>query len=258
MKNQVVSYMWVLFLTLSSCLNAADNNLASLVIITGNYPPAIDGARSDKGYVAKIVSDAFSLEGITVNFLFLPWARGLHTVRKGDEVAIMYYAKTQERAENFLFSDALFEEEWVFFHLKKNEIQWKQLTDLSKFNIGATLSYSYSEEFHELAKNKVLNVNWVTRDKQNWQMLMNGRIDIFPNMASSKHQLDKLFQPHDIAKVTFHKKPLAKQLNYLLFSKKHSDSEYFKNKFNLGFSKLKKLRPISYYIPNTENKTWPE
>jgi polar amino acid transport system substrate-binding protein len=247
----------MLFLMLSLSLNAQEDDLNSLVIVTGNYPPGIDGAKSDKGYISRIVSDAFALEGIKVKFLFLPWARGLRMVKMGKEVSIMYYAKTPERMKDFIFSDPIFEEEWLFFHLKKTKVEWRKLADLSRFNIGATLSYSYSDEFHELADKKVLNVNWVTRDKQNWQMLMAGRIDIFPNMQSSKYQIKALFNEADIAQITFHDKPLKKQLNYLLFSKQHPNSVYFKDKFNQGFTKLKKRRPLSFYIPNSENKDWP-
>jgi len=257
-KYKLLHFLFTLFLLSSQAVNALEDNLNSLVIVTGNYPPAIDGAKSDKGYISRIVSDAFALEGITVEFLFLPWARGLRMVRMGKEASIMYYAKTPERMKHFIFSDPIFEEEWLFFHLKKTKVEWSKLADLSRFYIGATLSYSYSDEFHDLADKKVLNVNWVARDKQNWQMLMAGRIDLFPNVTSSWYQLRKLYNKEAVELVTTHHKPLKKQLNYLLFSKEHPNSAYFKNKFNLGFSKLKALRPIDYYIPNSDIKTWPK
>jgi len=95
----------------SSSIHALEDDLNSLVIVTGNYPPAIDSAKSDKGYVSRIVSDAFALEGIKVTFLFLPWARGSRMVRMGKEASIMYYAKTQNRMKDFIFSDPIFEEE---------------------------------------------------------------------------------------------------------------------------------------------------
>jgi len=87
---------------------------------------------------------------------------------------------------------------------------------------------------------------------------MASRIDLFPNMKSSWHQLIQLYSEADTKLVTTHKKTLQKQLNYSLFTKKHSSSVYLKNIFNKGFSKLKKLRPISYYIPDSETKNWAE
>ena len=238
-KYKLFHFLCLLFFLFSQAIHAVNDDLNSLVIVTGNYPPGIDGSKSDKGYISRIVSDAFALEGIKVEFLFLPWARGLRMVRMGKEVGIMYYAKTQDRMKYFIFSEPIFEEEWLFFHLKKTKVEWSKLADLSHFNIGATLSYSYSEEFHDLADKKVLNVNWVTRDKQNWQMLMAGRVDIFPNVKSSWYQLKSIYRTEDVERVTTNNKPLKTQLNYLLFSKQHPNSKYFKDKFNLGFDKLK-------------------
>jgi len=238
--------------------HSAEKDLSSLLIVTGNYPPGIDEKQADNGYISRMVADAYALVDIKVEFLFMPWARGLRTVRMGREVAIMYYAKNAEREKYFLFSDPIFAEEWLFFHLKTTPVEWDKLTDLSRYRIGATLSYSYSEEFHDLADKKVLNVNWVARDSQNWQMLMAGRIDIFPSVITGWHQLRSIYTEDTLKQVTTHPKPLKTQLNHILFSKDHPDAEYYREKFNLGFAKLKKLRQVSYYIPNSENKTWPE
>lgn len=236
---------------------AAEQDLTTLVIVTGNYPPAINEIENDKGYISRLVSDAFALEGIKTEFLFVPWARGLRMIRLGNEACIMYYAKTPDRLKSFTFSEPLFSEEWLFFHLKNTPVEWNTLNDLSRYIIGATLSYSYSEEFHKLADQQDLNVHWVARDRQNWQMLMAGRIDIFPSVKTGWYQLRQLYSEKAIKLVTTHSKPLKTQLNYLLFSKEHPNAEYFRDKFNQGFSKLKKLRPISYYIPDSENKSWP-
>jgi polar amino acid transport system substrate-binding protein len=246
-----------IFFMLISQVMAVDDDLTSLVIVTGNYLPAINEADDNKGYISSLVSDTFALEGIKVEYIFVPWARGLRMTRLGKEACIMYYAKTPDREKSFIFSDPLFEEEWVFFHLKKTPVKWQTLPDLSRYIIGATLSYTYSEEFHRLAHKKLLNVHWVARDKQNWQMLMAGRIDIFPNVKTSWYQLRQLYSEASIDQVTTHPNSLKKQLNYLLFSKKHPNAEYFRDKFNKGFAKLKKLRSLSYYIPDSEGKNWP-
>lgn len=252
-----LSFFCTLLYLAVSVMAAANSDLSSLVIVTGDYPPGINKADDDKGYISRLVSDAFALEGIKVEFVFVPWARGLRMARLGHEACIMYYAKTPDRVKSFIFSEPLFEEEWLFFHLKTTPIKWQTLTDLSRYIFGATLSYSYSEEFHKLSDEQKLNVHWVARDTQNWQMLMAGRIDIFPSVKSGWHQLRQLYSEASIAQVTTHPKPLKTQFNYLLFSKEHPKAEYFRDKFNQGFTKLKKLRPISYYIPDSEKKTWP-
>ncbi len=236
---------------------ADDGSLTSLVIVTGNYPPAINETANDKGYISRLVSDSFALEGIEVEFLFVPWARAENMVSRGQEIAVMYYAKSTLRMKSFLFSEPIFEEEWLFFHLKKTKVAWKILTDLSHLKIGATLSYSYSQEFNYLADKNILNVEWVARDNQNWHKLMAGRIDLFPSVKTGWYQLAQLYSKKSVELITTNPKALKSQLNYLLFSKPHPKSVYFRDKFNQGFEKLKKRRPMSDYIPNSDNREWP-
>lgn len=229
----------------------------TLTIVTGDYTPAIDHTLPDKGYVSRLVKDAFALAGIEVEFLFMPWARGLRTVRSGKEAVIMYYAKQPERLKYFTFSDPLFSEDWFFFHLKKTPFQWQTLEDLAQFRIGATLSYSYNEEFHDLADKNLLNVYWVARDEQNWQMLMAGRIDLFPSVIIGWHQLRKIYSERALDLITLHPKPFVTHKNYLLFSKEHPEAEYYRKQFNRGFTLLKQQKKLSDYIPDTD-KNWPE
>ncbi|GLX80196.1 ABC transporter substrate-binding protein [Thalassotalea insulae] len=247
----IVSMSWCLF------CQAAEQKLTSIEIITGEYPPAISQQAPDNGYVARLVSDAFALADIKTTFTFRPWARGIRMVRLGNNPVIMYYGKTQERLDSFYFSDPLFQEQWFLFHLKSTRVNWQKLIDLSRFKIGATLSYSYTKEFHDLADKNVLNVNWVSRDEQNWHMLMAGHIDIYPATNAGWYQLNKLYSKEAVDLITTHPSPFLTHLAYLLFSKRHPQGKYLRDQFNKGFAKLKQLHPLSYYIPNSENQSWP-
>ncbi len=80
---------------------------------------------------------------------------------------------------------------------------------------------------------------------------------MFPSAKIGWYQLRQLYNEDAIKAVTTHPTPLKAQLNYLLFSKENPKAEYFRDKFNQGFAKLKKLRPLSYYIPDSEHKIWP-
>lgn len=257
MMNFFKCFLSTILLSMLTIEAFAEDELTSIVIVTGDYPPAINNLDADKGYISRLVSDAFALEGIKADFLFVPWARGLRMTRLGRESCIMYYAKTPDRIKSFLFSEPILEEEWLFFHLKSTPVKWQKLTDLSRYIIGATLSYSYSEEFHKLADEQALNVHWVARDKQNWQMLMAGRIDIFPSAKTGWYQLRQLYSEAALEQITTHPKPLKTNLGYLLCSKEHPNGEFYRDKFNQGFAKLKKLRAVSYYIPDSEGKSWP-
>jgi len=171
-----------LLLSITTIANVENSKqLKTITIVTGNYAPALDENAIDKGYVARLVTDAFALEGIKTKFIFVPWARAIRMVRRNKEVAVMYYAKTKNGAEDFLYSDPLFQSTWLFFHLKTTKIHWQTLADLAPYRIGAAFGYTYTPKFNNFADERILNVHWASRDEQNWRMLIAGRIELYPS-----------------------------------------------------------------------------
>ncbi|WDE14180.1 substrate-binding periplasmic protein [Thalassomonas haliotis] len=237
---------------------SGEQRKSSLVIVTGQFPPFIDENRRDKGYVSRLVTDIFAQVGIKTEFLFVPWGRALRMVELGREAAVMYFDKSEQRAESFTFSDPMLWDNWVLFHLKKKAISWRRLEDLSVYKIGATISYTYTPDFYRLADENVLSVSWQPYDKQGWKMLMAERLDIFANTESAWYYAQQEFSPQNLARLTIHPKPLAAQLGHVLFSKAHPDGDFLREQFNLGFSKLKKLRTLADYFPDKVAVPWPD
>ncbi|WP_281557711.1 transporter substrate-binding domain-containing protein [Thalassomonas sp. RHCl1] len=231
---------------------------SSLVIVTGQFPPLIDENRKDKGYISRLVTDVFAQVGIKTEFLFVPWGRALRMVELGREAAVMYFDKNEQRAEFFTFSHPMLRDNWVLFHLRKKDIHWQRLEDLSVYKIGATISYTYTPDFYRLAHDKVLDVNWHPYDKQGWKMLMAERLDIFANTESAWYYAKQEFSPQHLARLVVHPKPLAAQLGHVLFSKAHPDGDYFKEQFNLGFTQLKKRKTLADYLPDKVGVPWPD
>lgn len=231
---------------------------SSIVIVTGQFPPLIDENRKDKGYISRLVTDAFAQVGIKTEFLFVPWGRALRMVELGREAAVMYFDRNEQRAEFFTFSDPMLWDNWVLFHLENNDIHWQQLKDLSAYKIGATISYTYTGDFYQLANENVLQVNWQPYDKQSWKMLMAGRLDIFANTESAWYYAKQEFSPKNLARLVIHPKPLAAQLGHVLFSKAHPNGDYFREQFNLGFTQLKKMKTLADYLPDKAGVSWPD
>jgi len=258
--------LWALLLPGVFPLSAAGGNKApdgekpksTIVILTGQYAPLIDENRPDKGYISRLVTDSFARVGIKTEYLFVPWGRALRMAELGQEAAVMYYDKNPQRTEFFTFSYPLLRDNWVLFHLKDTNIHWQQLQDLSVYKIGATISYTYTREFYHLANEKVLSVNWHPYDKQSWKMLMAGRLDIFANTESAWYYAKQEFSPQKLARLAIHPKPLAAQLGHVLFSRAHPDADYFREQFNLGFSRLKKEKTLADYLPDKTGVPWPD
>jgi len=115
------------------------------------------------------------------------------------------------------------------------------LSDLKNYRIGATGGYTYTKEFWDAAESKQLTIDVATTDRQNFQKLLSGRIDIFPSGLVSGHSvLQKEFDKSASNLISFNSKPLSETTGHLLFPKTGKKSENLLQVFNQGLAKIKK------------------
>lgn len=224
-------------------INTSHLSAAELIsIATGDYPPWTSRAESSGGVLHRIISAAFALEGIDVEYAYYPWARSYLNAKIGRYNAASYWACNVERQRDFICSDALFEEKTVFFHLKSTEIKsWNSLAELSRYRIGATQEYTYSEAFWDAARINKLHVFVVQKDEQNFHLLLNGRIELFPmGRLAGLALLHREFSSEQRVLFSHTAKPLIKQSMHLLFPRVNlANSQRYAMLFNRGLQKLK-------------------
>ena len=56
------------------------------------------------------------------------------------------WSESEERLQNFFFSDPVVNSSWVFFHLKSYDFDWSDYEDLTGVRVGGTVEYYYSDE----------------------------------------------------------------------------------------------------------------
>ena len=136
-------------------------------IATGEYPPWTSEDLPHGGYVNHIVSSAFELSGIQVEFHYMPWKRALEATKVGKFNASSFWGENLEREKNFLRSDVVNNVPFVFFYRKEyTDFSWNQLNDLKQYKIGATRAYTYTKEFWHLAEQNILRVSLTNNDIQ--------------------------------------------------------------------------------------------
>lgn len=74
-------------------------------ITNGEWMPFMSKEVRNYGFVSEIVSEAFLLEGVEVEYGFYPWVRSLELARIGQWDGTIGWAKTEEREKDFYFSD---------------------------------------------------------------------------------------------------------------------------------------------------------
>lgn len=216
-------------------------------ISTGEYTPYCSSSVKHKGFASHVISEAFARVGYTVEYDFLPWKRAKKQAKNGEYDATSWWAYSEERAKDFLYSDELLRSSIHFFYMKGHnyDFDWKSFDDLKKYRIGVSRSYHYSDEFTAYRKANSGQFEVVNDDEQNFRRLLRGRTDIFPiDTVVGLELLRTKFGPNVIHQVSFHPRPIASRQGFLMFPKANARSDELRKAFNKG---LKMMREDGTY-----------
>lgn len=209
-------------------------------ITNGEWEPYLSEYSYEYGLASHIITEAFKIEGIKVEYGFFPWKRSLEMARNGKWDATAVWRPTEERLTNFLASDTVLTTSVVFFHLTDYNFDWKNFKDLKNINIGVTNGYNYGEAFSNALKSGELKVFTSPTDEHSLDLLLLKRIDLFPNdLIVGNAQIRNYLTPEQAKFLTYHPKQFKQDTLNLLFSKKSPNRDFFLLKFNSGLKKLK-------------------
>jgi len=162
----------------------------------------------------------------------------MQELRAGRVMASSAWRKTNDREQEFLFSDDVYDNQNVFFHLKSTPFNWNSLSDLKKYYIGAALGYAYSEDFERGEERGDFEVFRVNKEKSLVEMLLTRRIDAFPANREVGLQLIRSQTPEAFSQFAIHPKPLSLKPLHLAFIK-DQNSKALLQSFNMGLRQLK-------------------
>jgi polar amino acid transport system substrate-binding protein len=169
----------------------------TICITNGEWEPYLSQYSYKYGLASQIVSEAFRLEDINIEWGFYPWARAYQNAKQGIEwYASAVWCASEDAKKDFLLSEPMVKTSNVYFHLKINKFDWKTVEDLKGLRIGITRGYDYRLESMTALKLKKIETSVVTSDEQNFGMLLLGCIDIFPdNPIVGYSQIKNNFSP---------------------------------------------------------------
>ncbi len=144
-----------------------------------------------------------------------------------------------------MLSDALLDEQFVFFHLKTQPFDWLHFDDLSGMTLGGGLEYSYGPAFDSfLAKGKV-RLERVSSDRQNFEKLLKERVVLYPQEINVGYAaLRNTFSSAEAERITHHRKPLLVNRSYLMLPRQLAQSDVLRERFN---ARLQQFRDDGRY-----------
>jgi polar amino acid transport system substrate-binding protein len=218
-------------------------------LASGEWPPFLSQHLPHYGIASRIVTEAFAVQDIRVQYGFFPWRRSLRLAQSGEWDGTALWLKSEARMRDFYFSEPVMHAEYVFFHRKTMPFDWAQITDLVEHRIGISNDYFYGEEFERAVKDGLVNVESVPTDELNFRKLLGGRIDLFPmDRVAGNALLRERFTPEESGLLTFHPSPLYRDAMYLLLSRKRPQNRQLIRTFNAGLEKLRASGKLEAYL----------
>lgn len=229
------------------CLLAPLTAQAEMVqIATGELPPYATAEAPDSGTALQIVRRAFALVGHEVRYHFMPWQRAQFETRAGRWDASAYWGANEERQRDFLLSNNVMSEQWVFVHRRDKPLNWRQLSDLKPYALGVVKGYTYTPEFWSLSRDGVLKTDLTHDDLSGLRKLLLGRIDAMPlERGTACYLLLNHFNADEARQLDYHPRLLTDSFTtHVIFPKDKARSQTLLADFNRG---LKLLRASGEY-----------
>ncbi|MGE4424349.1 MAG: substrate-binding periplasmic protein [Pseudodesulfovibrio sp.] len=212
---------------------------ASIVLTSGEWPPFYSDSLPGGGFANRVVRESLALEGIKVDFLFLPWRRALETAAQGPAVGSAGWLPLEERRKRFLFSDPVFKSARVFFHLRDVPFIWRRVEDVRDLRVGITLGSAEEFPFKEAMAGGRGKLDVAGTYVAGMKMLIAGRVDVYAcNKAVGLFVLANRIDA-GVDRVVYNPRPIFTETNHLIISRRLPYAEALVDRFNAGLRKLR-------------------
>ena len=209
-------------------------------ITNGEWQPFLSEHAPHYGFASHIVTEAFALVGVEVEYGFFPWKRSMELAKNGRWDGTAVWSETEERKEDFYYTDAVAHQRLYLFHLKSLPFDWNTLEDLRGTKIGGTVEYSYGEEFDAAEEAGVIFIDRASKDEQGLRKLLKGRVEVFAGeIMVTYEQARDVFSEEEAASITHNITPIDERPMFLLLSKAVDGNERLRDLFNQGLKRLK-------------------
>lgn len=156
-------------------LVAWPSSAESVRLLANTSPPYADKKLPEQGLALELVSHIMARAGYDAEIQIEIWSRAMEGVRIGlyDALATAWYS--DERAQDFIFSEPYLDSQLILVSLRSNPVIFRQLSQLSGKRLGVRSDYAYGIDFDSIPGLVQVEENHLI---QNLMDLLNGRVDV--------------------------------------------------------------------------------
>jgi polar amino acid transport system substrate-binding protein len=240
MSKRGLIFALATLLAMAWVAGASAQTSQSIRLTNGEWQPYLSKDVPHFGIASHIVTEAFALVGVEVEYGFFPWSRAMKLAKEGTWDGSAVWGDSEERQQNFFFSEPIIHSSWVFFHLKDTAFDWSVYEDLRDIKVGGTVEYYYSDDFEAAEAAGIFRMLRGRSDEVGLTNLLKGRIDVFPGEVMVTYaQIRDSFSSDEASLFVHHAKRIDNKPLYLLFSRKVPGNEQMRDRFNEGLALLK-------------------
>ncbi|WP_187170468.1 substrate-binding periplasmic protein [Salidesulfovibrio onnuriiensis] len=230
--------LFAILVIMAPAHTAAQERQPTLMLAVGEWAPYVSENSEGYGFAAEIVIKAFRAAGQDVELVFMPWARSLELVKRGELPATFPWYMNTDRELFAWFSEPIFRECSVFFYKKDRfpDFRFQSLETMRQYRVGGVDDYGYLPLLKE--KGVLDSVSHV--DPQGMRMLEDDRIDFLAqNIVRGWYTIEELFPDKKTEFAT--SDPFMKDdAMGLLASRRHPQGKLALALFNKGLIIIKK------------------
>jgi polar amino acid transport system substrate-binding protein len=212
-----------------------------LTLVTGDqYAPFTDQRLPHGGMISEMVKVIFHKMGYAVHIDFKPWKRGYMEARESLYLGTFPYAKTDERLQEFLYSEPLHVVHEVFYVRRDATIRYAQDEDLTGLTVCRPLGYLL-RDIQPLLDAKIITVQQPSQLENCFRMLELKRVDlVLINETVGKEVVSSIYgaSGHNAFKIL--EKPLTELSLHFIISKQNPAGALYIQAFNKALEELKR------------------
>lgn len=225
----------LLLLTVLLAVYPSSGSGELLKIATLEWEPYIS-SHSSRGYVDRIVREAFGRANYEVDLQFFPWARTVSMAKSDDFVGYVPEYQSETLEKEFIFSAPFPGGPLVLFKRRADHIRYSSLQDLTPYTIAVVRGYVNTRELDEAT---FLKKEKTTNDEQSFRMLLAGYVDLVVADKHVGYDILRRTMPDGKGQIDTIEPPLEMKDFFLCVARRHPDAEKIIEAFNQGLYAMK-------------------
>jgi polar amino acid transport system substrate-binding protein len=216
-----------------------------VVLGSSVWTPFSGNSLADGGTLTRLLKEAFAEVGMTLRREEMPWARVFEMIDQKQIDGGYPLGKTPEREARYIYSDEIAVATRYIWHLNTRSFDWKTVNDFKGLRIGILRGAVFGSVHEELLKRIAADpgfadIQEVASDEQNFQKLLEGRIDIA--LCELNQASDILSRLGALGKVGHHPRAIMDNSALYVIFLRDARGEYLVEKVNKGLRMLKQGR----------------